>query len=223
VVGVEIPEAVINDKSYEHQFTNEGGVQNTIRFLVNITGLWIVQECRRHWQKEGDDLSYAELTEMAAAAKPFAAYIDPGKDAFLAPGEMPRRINEYLEANGQEAIDDKGQMVRVVLEGLALKYRDTIDKIEDSSGSTVEVLHIVGGGTQNELLSQFAANAIGKRVVTGPVEATAIGNVMMQAIAAGQIGSLSDGRAMVRNSCVVKEFQPKEADAWNERYEGTRK
>jgi len=196
LIGVEVAEAIINEKTFEYSFTNEGGVEGTIRLLKNIMGLWLVQECKRQWQREGVELSYGELTEMAQKAEAFAAHIDPDYGEFLSPGDssatgssatgMPRRINDYLAARGQKTISDKGQMIRVILESLALKYRWAVEKIEEITGKTVDCVHIVGGGIRNEVLCQFAANATGKKVVTGPIEATAIGNILMQAKATGQ-------------------------------------
>ena len=219
LMGVELPKAIVNDKSFEYEFTNEGGVENTIRLLKNIMGLWLVQESKRQWQREGRDLSYGELAEMAAKAKPFFGHIDCDSSDFLAPGDMPSRINKHLSETGQQATDDKGQMVRLVLESLALKYRSTIEAIEDITGQTIDVLHIVGGGIQNELLCQFAASAIGKKVVTGPIEATASGNILMQAKAAGQIQSIEEARQVVRNSFDLKEYQPQDSALWAQKYE----
>jgi rhamnulokinase len=199
-MGVEVPEAIINDKTFEYQFTNEGGVENTIRLLKNIMGLWLVQECRRQWQKEGVDLSYRQITDMADKAEPFATHIDPDYSGFFSPGNMPKRINEYLTETGRKPIDDKGQMIRVILESLAFKYRTVMEAIEDITKEPIEVLHIVGGGIQNEMLCQFAANATAKKVITGPIEATASGNILMQAKAIGQIKSLVELREIVRNS-----------------------
>jgi len=219
LIGVEVPEAIINEKSFEYSFTNEGGVENTIRLLKNIMGLWLVAECKRQWQKDGAQFTYAELTEMAHKAQPFTAYIDPDYGEFLSPGDMPKRINNYLADTGQRTIDDKGRMIRVVLESLAFKYRWAVERIEDITGSRIDCLHIVGGGIQNELLCQFAANAAGKRVITGPIEATASGNILMQAKATGQIKSLAEAREIVRNSFELKEYQPQEAPLWEEAYE----
>ncbi len=223
LMGVEVPKAIITDKTFELPFTNEGGVEKTIRLLKNIMGLWPVQECRRQWQKEGQDFSYAQLTAMAEKAKPFAVRIDVDDSAFIAPGEMPKRINEHLVQTGQTKTDDKGQMVRAVLEALALKYRFVMDRIEEVTGDRIECLHIVGGGSQNELLNQFAASATGKKVITGPVEATAIGNILMQAKAAGQIKTLAEGRKIVRRSFAGKEYQPKETALWEKQYKKTMK
>ena len=219
LMGVELPQAIVNDKTFEHQFTNEGGVQDTIRLLKNIMGLWLVQECKRQWQRDGQDLSYGELTEMAAKAQPFFGHVDCDCSDFLSPGDMPARINQHLSETGQTPTDDKGQMVRLVLESLALKYRRTLEAIEDITGDSIDVLHVVGGGIQNELLCQFTANAIGKKVVAGPIEATASGNILMQAKAAGQIESIAAAREIVRNSFDLKEYQPQNASVWAQRYE----
>jgi rhamnulokinase len=219
LMGVEIPEAIINDKTFEYEFTNEGGVENTIRLLKNIMGLWLVQECRRQWKEEGTDLSYGELTAMAEKAEPFAGFLNVDDSVFLAPGNMPIRINEYLARTGQRTTKDKGQMNRIVMESLALKYRHVMDAIEDVTGKTIEILHIVGGGIKNKLLCQFTANATGKKVVAGPIEATASGNILMQAKAAGQIETLDQARKIVRNSFDLKIYQPENIAMWQEQYE----
>ena len=219
LMGVETPEAIINDKSLKYSFTNEGGIENTIRFLKNITGLWLVQECRRQWNRDGADLSYADLSDMAEEAEAFAGYIDPDYIGFLSPGDMPARVNNFIAETGQKIIDDKGQMIRVILESLAVKYRSVAEAIEDITGEAIEILHIVGGGIRNELLCQFAANAIGKKVIAGPIEATATGNILMQAKAAGQIKSLGELREVVRNSFELKEYQPRDSKLWDGHYE----
>jgi len=218
LMGVEVPEAIVNDKTFKFEFTNEGGVDNTIRLLKNIMGLWLVQECKRQWEREGVELSYPELTDMAQKAEPFANRIEVDYSGFLAPGDMPKRINSCLVETGQKIIEDKGQMVRTILEGLSFKYRLVLERIEEVIGKKVDCLHIVGGGMQNELLNQFAANATGKEVVAGPAEATAIGNVLMQAKATGQINTLSEARQIVRNSFELKEYLPQDAPLWDEQY-----
>ena len=219
LMGVEVPEAIVNDKTFEYEFTNEGGVENTIRLLKNIMGLWLVQQCRRQWKKEGLDLSYRKITDMAEEAEPFVAHIDPDYRGFFSPRDMPKRINEYLTETGHKPIEDKGRMIRVILESLAFKYRSVMEAIEDTTKEPIEVLHIVGGGIQNELLCQFTANATGKKVITGPVEATASGNILMQAKATGQIKSLAEFREIVRNSFELKEYQPQNSRLWNQQYE----
>lgn len=214
LMGAEIPAPIINAKTLDYQFTNEGGVQNTIRLLKNIAGLWLVQECRRHWQQQGDDYSYAALAEMAQKAKPFTAYIDPDHASFLTPGDMPAKINDYLRQTNQPTIDDKGQLIRAILESLALKYRATLEQLHDIIAHDVDVIHIVGGGVQNELLCQLTADALGKSVMAGPVEATALGNITMQAIATGQIASLADARRLVAQSFQPKRYTPRDTDDW---------
>ena len=214
LMGIEVAKAIINDKSFEYQFTNEGGAENTIRFLKNIMGLWVVQECRRQWQREGTDLSYDQITEMTADAKPFKAYVDVDYDQFLSPGNMPEKINAYLRQTGQETLSDKGEIVRSVLEGLAMKYCDVVDMIESLSQRKIDAVHIVGGGIKNEILCQFTANSLNKKVLTGPIEATALGNIMLQAIAAGKIRNIAHGRELVRNSTPIKEYLPKDAAMW---------
>jgi len=218
LMGVELPKAIVNDKTFAYEFTNEGGVENTIRLLKNIMGLWLVQECKRQWQREGQDLSYGELAQMAVQAKPFFGYVNCDNSDFLAPGDMPSRINKSLAETGQKPTQDKGQMVRLVLESLALKYRSVVNAIEDVTDNKIETLHIVGGGIQNELLCQFTADATGRRVVTGPIEATASGNILMQAKAVGQLKSIDEARQVVRNSFEMKEYQPQNVGLWEQQY-----
>ena len=223
LMGVEIPKAIINDKTFEYEFTNEGGVENTIRLLKNIMGLWLLQECRRHWQKQGIDLSYGELIAMAERAEPFAGFLNVDDSIFLAPEDMPKRIHEYLARTGQKTTQDKGQINRIIMESLALKYRHVMDAIEDVTGKTIAILHIVGGGIKNELLCQFTADATGKKVIAGPIEATASGNILMQAKATGQIKTLDQAREIVRNSFNLKIYKPENVAVWQEQYEKRQK
>ncbi len=219
LIGVELEKPVINNKTFEYQFTNEGGVENTIRLLKNIMGLWVVQECRRFWQEgDGKEISYSQLTELASQAKPFAAHIDPDYAGFFSPGDMPKKIADYLAQTNQNPIDDRGLIIRAVLESLALKFRWVIEKLEDITDKTIDRLHIVGGGIQNELLCQFTANAIGKKVVTGPVEATASGNILMQAKATQQIDSVAAARKIVANSFELKTYDPQDTEKWSQQY-----
>ncbi len=218
LIGAEVSRAIVSDKTFEHEFTNEGGVENTIRLLKNIMGLWLVQESRRQWQRKGADLTYVEMAELAQKAEPFAAHFNPDDIRFLAPGDMPKRINSFLTETGQNAINDKGQMLRVILESLAFKYRWATERIEDVTGAGIDCMHIVGGGVQNELLCQFTANAIGKKVIAGPIEATASGNILTQARATGQIKSLTEARKIVRNSFDLKVYQPQDTSLWEKQY-----
>ena len=218
LMGAELAEPAINEKSLAYDFTNEGGVGGTFRFLKNITGLWLVQECRRTWARQGDPLSYDDLTRMAAQAKPLRSLVDPDWADFLKPGDMPARIREFCRMTGQPVPEDKGAVVRCALESLALKYRWVLACLEEILGRRLEPIHIVGGGTQNRLLNQFAADATGRRVVTGPIEATAAGNVITQAMALGHIGSLEEGRRVVRESFDVETYEPGGGAEWDEAY-----
>ncbi len=222
LMGAEIPKAIIDDKTLAYEFTNEGGVEKTIRLLKNIMGLWLVQESKRQWQREGTDLGYGEMTAMAENAAPFAGHIDVDDSSFLPPGDMPKRVTDYLAKTGQKTTKDKGQIIRIILESLALRYRAVMEAIEDATGQTVDVLHIVGGGIQNELLCRFTANALGKKVITGPIEATASGNILMQAIATGQNKTLAEAREIVRKSFEMKEFQPQDTAEWLKQYKKIR-
>jgi len=219
VVGAEWPRAVIDEKSLAYNFTNEGGVLNTFRFSRNVMGLWLVQECRRTWAHQGQELSYAELAQMVEQAPPFQALVDPDDPEFFKPGDMPARIQAFCKRTGQLVPDSKPAVLRCVLESLALKYRWVIERLEEMVGQRLEPVHIVGGGSQNRQLNQFTSNATGKRVVSGPVEATAIGNLMMQAIALGHIDSLAAGRAVVRDSCQPEIFEPSDQAGWEAAYQ----
>ncbi|HMN27816.1 MAG TPA: rhamnulokinase family protein [Caldilineaceae bacterium] len=223
IVGAEVAEAVVNEQSLAFNFTNEGGVNQTFRLSKNVAGLWIVQECRRAWARQGEEYSYADLTALAARATPFQAVIDPDDLLFLKPSEvgdeMPDRVRSRCQATGQPAPADKGALIRCVLESLALKYRWVLEKLETIMGKRLDPLHIVGGGTQNGLLCQFTADATGRSVVAGPVEATAIGNLIVQAMALGLVGSLAEGRELVRRSFAVMTYEPAaERQAWDAAY-----
>jgi rhamnulokinase len=220
IMGAELREPVITPASLRYNFTNEGGVGGTSRFSKNITGLWLVQECRRAWAHAGSELSYDALTQMAARARPFCAVIDVDDTDFLKPGDMPARIRAYCERTGQKSPEAPGEFARCALESIALKYRYVLERLEEMIGHRLEPIHIVGGGTQNRLLSQFAADATNRRVITGPVEATAIGNLMVQAIALGHINSLADARAVVANSFETSTFEPGSRANWDEAYAG---
>lgn len=209
LMGIESKEPLINETTRELNFTNEGGVAGTFRVLKNIMGLWLVQECRRTWASAGTEYTYAELTDMAAAAEPFRSLVDPDDSAFLKHGDMPARIREYCRRTGQAVPEDEGAVVRTALDSLALKYRWVLERLEELVGRRLEPLHIVGGGTQNQLLCQLAADVTGRTVIAGPVEATAIGNVLVQALALGHIGSLEQGREIIRRSFDVITYEPR--------------
>jgi len=219
LMGVEIKEPIITDATLEWNFTNEGGVSDTFRLLKNIMGLWLVQECRRTWERDGESLSYDEMTRLAAEAEPFAALVEPDDAAFLAPRDMPAEIRGFCERTGQTPPGTNGAIVRCALESLALKYRWVLEKLEEVCGHSLDTIHIVGGGSQNTLLSQFAADATGRPVVAGPVEATAAGNALVQAMALGCIGSLEEGREMIRRSFDVATYEPGDKGPWDRAYE----
>jgi rhamnulokinase len=216
LLGVEVPRPVINAETLRSNFTNEGGVSGTTRLLKNVMGLWLVQECRRTWARAGRPWSYEELTAQAQAAPAFATLVDPDDASFLAPGDMPARLNTFYQRTGQRPPCNEGAMVRSCLESLALKYRWVIDRLEKILDTKIKTIHIVGGGTQNTLLCQFTANACGRPVHAGPVEATAIGNILIQALGLGQLGSIADLRAVVSRSFPVTVYEPQDTDAWLE-------
>jgi rhamnulokinase len=218
IMGVEAAQPALDEKALHYNFTNEGGVFGTWRLSKNIMGLWLVQECKRTWARQGEDLSYDEITRLASEAKPFLAVIDPDHASFLHAGDMPERIKRYCSLTGQAIPQTKGEVVRVALESVALRYRWTLEKLEELTGKKFAPIHIIGGGTKNRLLNQFAADATDRTVVTGPVEATAIGNVLMQAIGLGHLSSLADARAVVRASFEVEEYHPAQTSGWDEAY-----
>ncbi len=219
LVGMEIREPIITDKSLGYNFTNEGGVYGTFRFLRNVTGMWLVAECRRIWAREGNEFTYEQLTQMAAEAQPFKCFVDPDDPRFLAPENMLEAIKSYCRDTNQPEPENVGEFVRCCLEGLALKYRWVIERLEELTGKTVSTIHIVGGGSQNWLLNQFTADATGKPVQAGPIEATATGNALVQAIALGYLGSHAELREVVRNSFDLRTFEPKPDERWQQAYE----
>jgi rhamnulokinase len=219
-MGIELKEPRISEATLAANVTNEGGACGTIRLLKNIMGLWLVQSCRRVWARQGADYSYAELAERAAAAPLFGAIIEPDDTAFLAPDDMPAAIADFCVRTGQTPPQDAGATVRCCLESLALKYRWVLEQMESfRGGQRIETIHIVGGGTQNRLLCQLAADATGRTVIAGPVEATAIGNVLMQAMARGHLASLEQAREVVRLSFTPETYLPAaDRAAWDAAY-----
>jgi len=218
LLGVELPKPVISDKTYALNFTNEGGYGKTARLLKNIMGLWIYQECKRTWDKEGESLSFDQLEEEGMNAEPFAAFIDPDDEPFLTPGNMPGKIQEFCIRTGQKAPETKSAIVRCVMESLAMKYRKTLEALEEIAEFRIPVLHIVGGGCRNEILCRFTADAIGRPVIAGPVEATAIGNLICQLLALGEIRNLDEARRMVKRSFPTTEYMPNNQKDWEDAY-----
>lgn len=209
LLGVEVDQPVLTPKAAAYNLTNEGGVGGKIRLLKNIAGLWLVQECRRAWAKQGKEYDYATLTQMAAAAEAGVALIDPDDASFSTPGDMPEKIAAYCRKTGQRVPKDHGTIVRVCLESLAATYAKVKAMLEDVTGRHFSRLHIVGGGSQNDLLNQLAADATGLNVHAGPVEATALGNIMAQAIATGNLDSIHAGRQLIAQSVEPKVFVPR--------------
>lgn len=218
LIGIESMEPIINEQSMANNFTNEGGVNGTIRFLKNIAGLWLLQCLKSSWQQQGEDLSYDDMTRLASEAQPFKCHVDPDDERFIDPPDMPKAIADFCRETSQPIPETKGEYIRCSLESLALKYRACVESMNEMRDKPIEKLHIVGGGTQNELLNQLAADASGVPVVAGPVEATAIGNIMAQAMSRGEISSLEQGRELVGRSFKLKEYSPKETDCWDEVY-----
>lgn len=213
IMGINSHQPVINRESLAYNFTNEGGVFETWRLSKNIMGLWLVQECKREW-----DMSYDKLTNLAREAPEFKGVIDVDDEVFLHPGDMPAKIRQYCKKTNQPVPETPGGMIRIVLESLALKYRLVLTQLENLVGHTLDPIHIIGGGTKNKLLNQLTADATGRRVITGPVEATAIGNVVMQAIALGHLDSLAEARALISRSFDVEKYHPKPDPRWDKLY-----
>jgi rhamnulokinase len=209
LMGVELPAPLINAETQRGNFTNEAGHHGTTRFLKNIIGLWILQESRRAWEREGTKFDYAELNRLADEAEPFRSLINPNAARFLKPDQMPGKISDYCRETGQPVPETPGQFTRCILESLALLYRQTIEQLEQLTGRSISRLHIVGGGSQSVLLNQFVADATGRVVLAGPVEATAIGNVLIQALTLGHLESPAELRKVVRNSFPIREFAPR--------------
>lgn len=220
LMGAEVPAPVISPASLKYNFTNEGGVNGTFRLLKNILGMWLVQACQQTWNDAQESFGYDEMTKLAGAAPPFGALIDPEPNSpyFRTPGDMPARIAAFAARTGQLEPNGKGEVLRCIFESLALKYRQTLGQLEEVLGHTIEVIHIVGGGSRNALLCQMTADATNRLVIAGPDEATAIGNVIVQAIATGHLKSLDEGRRMVIRSTDLKQYWPAPSSDWDDAY-----
>ena len=219
LLGVEIPEPMCAPEVLRAGYTNEGGADGSIRLLKNIMGLWIIQECKREWDRRSDAIGFAELVERARKAPPFKAILDVDDEIFLAPGDMPARIQDYCRRTGQPVPEGRGEISRVIYESLALKYRWAVERLEkDILGRRVEVLHIVGGGSKNEMLNRFTADAINRAVIAGPDEGTVIGNLLLQARAVGAIPDMKALRRVVERSFPTQTYLPGDAAAWDAAY-----
>jgi rhamnulokinase len=213
LLGLELDEPALGERPCAYNLTNERGIEGRIRLLRNVMGLWLVQECRREWAASGGPSDYDEVTRLAVAAGDDVPLFDPDADGFLAPGGMPARIAEACRAAGQEPPSTPGEIVRSAVTSLACKYRLVLERLERVTGRDVDVVHVIGGGARNRLLCELTADVLGRPVLAGPVEATALGNVLVQARAAGELGSLSDLRAVAAASAAPETFEPRAARA----------
>jgi len=218
LMGIESKVPIISPKSLTFNFTNEGGVEGTFRVLKNIMGLWLIQECKRLWADGGVDLSYPALMRMASSSKPFKTLIDPDHSSLLNPGNMPEALNSLVAMAKEPVMENPGEFSRCIFESLAFRYRKTIEELKQISDKDIRKIHIIGGGSQNELLCQFTANATGLPVIAGPAEGTALGNIMVQAMAQGEIESLSEIRHIIRKSFEFKVYIPENISEWNNNY-----
>lgn len=217
LMGIEIKSPNISDKAMTYNFTNEGGVKGTIRFLKNIMGLWLIQQCKKSWDPE-HTYSYGELAQVALEAPRFKVAVDPDFSGFLNPPDMPEAIRQYCRDSGQQAPDSHGEIVGCALESLAFKYRLVLDQLREIFDHPINKIHVIGGGSENEVLCQFTANATGLQVKAGPSEATAIGNILVQAMALNQVSSLSVIRQVVRNSFPTRSYEPQDIPQWERGY-----
>lgn len=216
--GAETDGALINSKSMENNMTNEGGCEGSHTFMRNIIGLWLIQESRRQWRREGAEYSYSELEKLALASEPFACFIDPDAPEFVPQGDIPGRVREFCKRTGQHVPGTVGGVMRCIYESLALKYRDAFERIETCTGKSYPVIHVVGGGVKDGLLCEMTASSCGRRVTAGPAEATVLGNIAMQLIACGEIPSIRQAREMIARSEPVTDYAPEDAGAWTEAY-----
>jgi rhamnulokinase/L-fuculokinase len=217
--GTELEKPLINEKSSKYNITNEGGYGGKISFLKNIIGLWLIQESRRQWIKEGKEYGFGDLEKMADAAEPFKCFIDPDAPEFVPAGDIPKRIREFCSRTGQKAPETEGQFVRCINESLALKYRYELEKIKECTGKEYKNIYIVGGGTQSKLLCQMTSSSCNSKVTAGPVEATVFGNIVLQLIASGAIVGLDEAKKIIANSPDIKHYEPESISLWNEAYE----
>ncbi len=216
LVGVEAREPVVDDSSFRANVTNEGGVAGTVRVLRNVTGLWLLHECARAWSLSGRRYEIDDLVSLAESSEPLRSFVDPNDPGFVAPGDMPTRIVEFCRRTGQQQPGDDGAVVRCILESLALEHAESVEAIAGLTGRDLEEIHLVGGGAKNELLCRWSADAAGRVVLAGPAEATLVGNLLVQAMALGELSSLDEGRELVRGSFALEAYEPADESAWLE-------
>jgi rhamnulokinase len=218
LMGMELDRPLANEQAQHYNFTNEGGVGGSVRFLKNVMGLWLVQECRRAWERDGQVYTYEELARLAGATPAGGSVVNPDADMFMLPRDMPSALADFCRRTGQAVPEGVGAIVRCALESLAMRYRWVLERLEELSGRRIETIHVVGGGSQNELLCQLTADACAREVLAGPVEATAIGNLLTQAMAVGLLGSLEDAREVVRRSWQPRRYVPGDPARWHSSY-----
>lgn len=217
LIGVVSDKAIINDTAYANRFSNEGTVDGTYRPLRNVMGLWIIQNCKKQWDGEGS-LSWDDIVAMAGKAPAFKSFIDVSDSSFFTPDDMTGKIQRYCAATGQPVPQSKGEIARTVYESLAMSYREAFRGLEEIKGKRIGALHIVGGGSKNSMLNRLTANAVGREVIAGPAEATAIGNIMVQVLASGEVADTTEMRQVIRDSFEVECFEPENADEWTEQF-----
>ncbi|MCR5151304.1 MAG: rhamnulokinase [Clostridiales bacterium] len=217
--GTELDEPVISEKSIKMNVTNEGGYGSKIGFLKNIIGLWLIQESRRHWNRHGKDYTYADLEKLALEAKPFKCFIDPDAPEFVPHGNIPARVREYCKNTNQPVPETPGEVMRCIYESLAMKYRLTLDNLEECTGRKYEKINVIGGGTKDTLLLKMTACSTGREVEAGPVEATVLGNIVLQLIAGGAIKDIEHARQVIKNSEKTKLYMPENSEEWQRAYE----
>lgn len=216
LLGIEVKDAIISDRSYQYNFTNEGGIEGTTRFLKNICGMWLLERCRKEWTDAPDSVN--QINKDAMEAEPFRCFINPDSPCFANPPSMVTAIQDYCRRTGQHVPQDYKEIARCIFESLAMRYRQVIGYLQEMAPFTIQKLHVIGGGTYNNYLMQMAANSLGMPVVTGPVEGTAMGNIMLQAKAAGIVGNMFDMRRIIADSIEMKTYMPQEN--WDEAYAG---
>lgn len=221
--GTERDAPLLDDRAMEYNLTNEGGVEGTTTFLKNITGLWLIQESRRQWKREGQDFSFAELERLAREAAPFRCFIDPDAALFAPPGDLPGRVRQFCAGTGQPVPETAGEVVRCLYESLAFAHRLAAEQIEACTGRRYRAIHVVGGGARDALLCQMTASACGKEVTAGPVEATVYGNAAVQLMAAGVLSDRWEARRVIAHSEEIRRFQPLETAAWDAAYDAFRR
>lgn len=217
--GTELDKPIVNETSMNINITNEGGFDGSTGFLKNIIGLWLIQESRRQWKREGKEYSYADLEKLALAAEPFKCFIDPDAPEFVPHGNIPERVREFCRKTGQYVPETVGEIMRCIYESLAMKYRLTFEKLRECTERDYPVIHVIGGGTKDGLLCQMTANSCDRTVKAGPIEATVMGNVAVQLMSDGSVKNIGQARKIVAKSSELKTFEPKDTDKWAGAYE----